>query len=88
MAALTHAASRTLPPTLKPMAESLVTGLLAPLRGVAFWGAILLPVTYLPMLFAETGPSEPALLLALIVLNVLAFVVGHGHKQPDDSRRV
>lgn len=51
-------------------------------EAVAFWSAVALPFLYVPLL--ATGiPSqaEQTAFVALLVLNVLALVVGHGHKR-------
>ncbi len=52
------------------------------LRAVAFWSAIALPFLYLPILFTglETQ-NEIGAFAMLLVLNVLAIVSGHYHKQ-------
>lgn len=91
LAALSQAANRSVPPALQPAAESMVQHCLVPVRGFAFWAAILLPLTYLPVLFGASGEAfgvasgQPQVLLALLVLNVLAFLVGHDHRQPDGA---
>jgi len=72
---------------LEAMAEAVggesVRGLLlAPLRGFAFWLAVMLPFTYLPLL--AVGIDSTSRLLAFVVLvacNVGALVVGHGHRR-------
>lgn len=61
---------------------------LVSVRVVAFWAAILLPLTYLPMLFGAGAETlglvgQPHVFLALIALNLLAFLVGHDHKLPE-----
>ena len=85
--ALTAAATESV---LQPVAESTARRLLAPVQGVAFWSAIVLPLTYLPILFSDaasaSGPlgSDLPLVALLIVVNVLAFLLGHDHKRPAD----
>jgi len=37
------------------------------------------------MLVTETVWESPLMLLALFALNALAFVVGHGHNQPESA---
>lgn len=61
---------------------------LASVRVVAFWTAILLPLTYLPMLFGAGAETlglvgQPHVLLVLLALNLLAFLVGHDHRLPE-----
>lgn len=91
LVALTDVASRTVAPALLPAAESLFSNLLAPLRGLAFWAAILLPLTYVPMVFGDVGATlglvgaESHLVVVLLVCNAVAFLIGHGHNLPDES---
>ena len=59
------------------------TQLLPLVRATAFWSAIALPLLTVPMLATEAVWESPLTLLALFLLNALAFVVGHGHNQPD-----
>ncbi len=85
--ALTAAANESV---LQPIAESTARFLLAPVRGVAFWSAILLPLTYLPLLFVDVPASigfgaDVHLVALLIALNVVAFLLGHEHRQPADA---
>lgn len=55
-----------------------------PVRRLAFWGAILIPFSYLPLLSLGVEGTRGALLLAgLFVANVAALVVGHGHNRDD-----
>ncbi|MFB6221339.1 MAG: hypothetical protein ABEH90_07850 [Halolamina sp.] len=70
-----------------PSIESVRSFVVAPIRAAAFWTAIALPVVYLPMLVTGAGWEQPLLLLALLVLNVAAFVVGHDHNRPDGPER-
>lgn len=50
-------------------------------RIVGFWSAVALPFLYVPVLASglETT-TETGVVLALLVLNFLAVVVGRGHK--------
>jgi hypothetical protein len=50
------------------------------LRGVSFWAAILLPITYLPLLSGGLAGGEALLFVALIAINAGAFVLGHDHE--------
>ena len=57
-------------------------------RGVAFWVAALLPLSYLPMLY--TVSITFAAFTKLVILNVVALVVGHGYgaeRTDEGSRR-
>ena len=50
------------------------------LRGVSFWAAIFLPATYLPLLSGGLAGGEALLFVALIAINVGAFVLGHDYE--------
>lgn len=53
-----------------------------PLEVVGFWSAVVLPFLYVPLLL--TGISTQGELLTfvgLLVLNLAAFLAGHGHKR-------
>lgn len=57
-------------------AQALQSTVLTPFRFVGFWGAIVLPFAYLPLLFTELqGPTLTAF-VALLVLHVVAIVAG------------
>ncbi|QSW99126.1 hypothetical protein [Haloterrigena alkaliphila] len=53
-----------------------------PIRVAGFWGAIVFPVCYVPVL--ATGLStvlDVGLFLGLIAVNLLALYVGHTHRR-------
>lgn len=52
------------------------------LTAVSFWLGTLLPIVYLPLLLAgvDSGPRF-GLLIALLVLNVVALVLGHEYPE-------
>ncbi|QCJ46350.1 MULTISPECIES: hypothetical protein [Haloprofundus] len=53
-----------------------------PVQFTAFWAAIALPFFYIPVVAGETIFGVGMELLPLLfVANILALVVGHGHKQ-------
>lgn len=57
-------------------------GLPAPVRAIAFWGAIVLPFVYLPMLALGLDSVERQLLfISLVALNVVLVIVGHHHRR-------
>jgi Cu/Ag efflux pump CusA len=53
------------------------------LRVASFWAAIVLPVTYLPLLAGGLTGGEALLFAALIAVNAGAFVLGHDHNPAD-----
>lgn len=53
---------------------------LAPLRFLSFWASILLPLAYLPLLHGGLTGSEPTVLVALVAINALALLAGHGYR--------
>lgn len=53
-------------------------------RTVAFWIAVALPFLYVPLLLGGgTGANVLLSVAALVVVNVVALVVGHGHRRDD-----
>ena len=51
------------------------------LRRLAFWGSVLLPLAYVPLLSGVAG-DRPLLVAGLLSLNAVCLLVGHGHS-PD-----
>lgn len=60
--------------------------LLAAPRAVAFWSAVALPLAYMPLLYEGLTGSEAVLLLGLVAVNMVAFVLGHGHLSDGEHR--
>ncbi|WP_328821457.1 hypothetical protein [Natronorubrum halalkaliphilum] len=53
-----------------------------PLRVTGFWGAIVLPIFYVPVLASGLSSSlEIGLFLGLLALNLGALYVGHTHRR-------
>lgn len=52
------------------------------IRAVAFWGAVLLPLAYVPVAYVDAGG---AWLLTLFVLHVACIVGGHEHGREHDA---
>lgn len=48
-------------------------------RPVAFWGAVVLPLVYLPALYGVGAVGYRPLLLELLALHVASILLGHGH---------
>jgi hypothetical protein len=61
--------------------RTLSSGVAGPIRPTAFWFAVLLPFTYVPMLASGFATDHAAAFLVLLASNVLAFVLGHSHNQ-------
>lgn len=56
-------------------------------RAAAFWLAVLLPLTYGPIIWGGVTGVEGSWLLGLLSLNVAALVAGHGHRAGDARPR-
>jgi hypothetical protein len=61
------------------VASALRYSVIDPLRALSFWTAVLLPLAYLPLVTNGLTTGETSVLLALVVANVVALVLGHGH---------
>lgn len=57
-----------------------------PLEAVAFWTAVLLPLTYLPLFWAGLATDAPMALLTILFVNAVAAIVGHGHQVEAERR--
>ncbi|MEZ3144691.1 hypothetical protein [Halobaculum sp. MBLA0143] len=51
----------------------------APVRAVGFYAAIALPFVYLPMVAGGLSAGNASTVGALLAVNVLALLVGHGY---------
>jgi hypothetical protein len=60
------------------------TALRRPLQAVAFWVAILIPLSYPALLFGGMAASELLLLAALVAANAVALVLGREHRADAD----
>lgn len=69
-----------------PSIDSVRSSLVEPVQAIAFWAAIGLPLVYVPMLATGAVWQNPIALLALLMLNIAAFVVGHEHNLPESGR--
>ncbi|WP_435197171.1 hypothetical protein [Natronomonas sp. EA1] len=68
--------------TLSGSRASLLVGLVRrPIEALSFWTAVALPVLYVLILTGVVTGVSPASFAALIGLNALALVVGHGHRR-------
>ncbi|WP_336329492.1 hypothetical protein [Haloarcula sp. CGMCC 1.2071] len=59
--------------------RGLWTVTLAGIRPFAFWGAVLLPLLYLPSLYGVGTGQDTVLFIELVVWHVASIVLGHGH---------
>jgi hypothetical protein len=57
--------------------------LAAPVRFVSFWVAVALPFLYVPLLWSGLGAEEAVVFVTLLCANVVALVVGHGHRRSE-----
>lgn len=55
------------------------TVILVGVRPFAFWGAVLLPLLYLPLLYGVGTGQDTALVIELVVWHVASIVLGHEH---------
>lgn len=60
-------------------AATVAASVLGPVRAAAFWTAVALPVTYLPLVATGAVWDLPLVFCALLTLNVAAFLVGHDY---------
>lgn len=55
--------------------------LVVPLRFVGFWASVSMPFLYLPLLAGGLEANELYVFVGLLLLNVLAFIVGHEYNR-------
>jgi hypothetical protein len=65
----------SLPGVFARTVQRLVTGI----KAVTFWSAALLPLVLVGALAAGIGTQRPNLFTALLAVNVVCAVVGHGY---------
>lgn len=51
------------------------------LQQLGFWGSVLLPVAYLPIIFALSGMELVLALSTVLLLNVCCLVLGHEYSR-------
>jgi hypothetical protein len=59
--------------------DALQHAVVAPLRALSFWTAVLLPLAYLPLLADGLAGGEASVLFALVAVNAVALLLGHEH---------
>ncbi len=52
----------------------------APFQFAGFWSAVVLPLTYLPILTGGFTAGERSTFAVLLALHALALVAGHGYR--------
>ena len=52
----------------------------AALRRLGFWGSILLPAAYLPVLYGMSGSERTQALLVLLAVNIVCLIAGHQYQ--------
>jgi hypothetical protein len=63
----------------RALAGRAARALATPVRAVGFWGAVLLPAAYLPLLAGGLSGDRAGLFALLVGCHALALVVGHRH---------
>lgn len=75
--------STSKPSTSVPIGADALPGsaasVLASVRAWAFWSAVVLPAAYVPLVATGAVWDVPLVFGALLTLNAVAFVVGHGY---------
>lgn len=66
---------------LQTLALMLQSGAVRGVKRLGFWGTILLPLTYLPVLYGAVGDSVLPTLAGLLGLNLLCLVVSRNYAQ-------
>ncbi|KAA9399466.1 hypothetical protein Har1130_14970 [Haloarcula sp. CBA1130] len=83
---LSHDTDRLRPTDLSRFLDTLAfavrgvwTVTLGGIRPFAFWGAVVLPLLYLPSLYGVGTGQDTSLFIELIAWHVASIVLGHGH---------
>lgn len=53
------------------------SSVLSLLRGIGFWGSVMLPATYVPLMYGLDGSRLYITLAGIVTLNILCLVAGH-----------
>lgn len=70
------------------VASVLVREVVAFVRGLAFWTAVLLPLVFVALLVSGSPKvADPFAVAELAALNVVSLVVGHGYGTPGSRGR-
>lgn len=65
-------------PLPRSVEETPAPAVIRQVRRLAFWGSVLLPVAYVPLLSGVAG-YRPLLVAGLLALNAVCLLVGHGY---------
>jgi hypothetical protein len=63
-----------------PLSVPSTTTAVAALRRLGFWGSILLPAAYLPVLYGMGGSERTLAVLGLLAVNVACLIAGHQYQ--------
>ena len=69
-------------PLVRRAVGGIASGLTASVRAVAFWAAILLPLSYVPLLATGFAGEHALAFVGLLVVNALGVAVGGDHRRP------
>jgi hypothetical protein len=69
--------------TLLGSARTVAEHLRPLLQATAFWSAVAMPFLYVPLLVGGLTDGEAVTFIGLLFLNVVALVLGHGHRSGD-----
>lgn len=69
----------TAPASLAAAAQATTATLANTARATAFWTAVALPFVYLPLLATGTATDYPLAIGALLALNAVTLLFGHGY---------
>ncbi|WP_224446984.1 hypothetical protein [Haloprofundus salilacus] len=68
--------------TLQPVGE-ILRDVQPAVQLVAFWVAVVLPLPLIAIVIGGLEGERTLLFVGLLVLNLVALVLGHGHRNPD-----
>lgn len=63
------------------ISETVRDGVVGGAKRLGFWGSILLPAAYLPVLYGTVGDDVLVTLVALVGLNLVCLVLGRDYAQ-------
>lgn len=51
------------------------------LEQTGFWGSVLLPLAYLPVLYGTSGESRAVAIAGILAIHVICLVLGHDYSR-------